>query len=57
MYVLLFLVAINGHVDRYVIDHGLTREDCSRAIAGTVITDKHHADVHVRTEYRCIKVR
>jgi len=57
MYVLLFLVMVNGHTDRYVIDHGLTAEDCSKAVAHAPVTDHRYADVHIRTEYRCVKVR
>lgn len=57
MYVLLFLVMINGHTDRYVIDHGLTFSDCVRVARDTEVTDKTYTNVRIHTEYRCVKAR
>jgi len=36
LYSLMMLITINGHADAYVLDHGLTRSDCTKAVARSV---------------------
>ncbi|TIX28872.1 hypothetical protein [Mesorhizobium sp.] len=38
-YALIAFLFINGHVNAYVIDHGLTYEDCGAAIAAALPSD------------------
>jgi len=57
MFVLMFLVMINGHTDRYVVDYNLTADDCRAAVANVRDTDRRYRDVRIHTAYRCVKVR